>query len=147
MSLRNRPAVNASEWNTLTTYAAVASEVRLVNKALDVPNQAAGATDHWFRSLHASSLISSKMLSRNMPIFFFAFADFVRGRLFGDDNKKSNGKNKSKMRGSLRCATDDETVCCFGRDDACLGWVEIGKTKPPCLGANTPRRSRRLAFR
>jgi hypothetical protein len=30
-----------------------------------------------------------------------------------------------EMRGSLHCATDGETVCCFGRDDASLGsWTQ-----------------------
>src|SRR5271154_887258 len=35
-------------------------------------------------------------------------------------NCKSNGKSKGKseMRRSLRCADHDETVICFGRDDA-----------------------------
>ena len=36
------------------------------------------------------------------------------------------------MRGSLHCATDDESVCCSGRDDECLGWVKL-KTKTPRL--------------
>ncbi len=37
-------------------------------------------------------------------------------------NGKSNGNGKSEMRRSLRCADHDETVICFGRDDAsCCG--------------------------
>jgi hypothetical protein len=38
--------------------------------------------------------------------------------LFGDDNKEGEGKDKSEMRGSLHCATHDEAVSRFGRDDA-----------------------------
>jgi hypothetical protein len=59
-----------------------------------------------------------------------------------DDNKKaktkneSNSKNKnnskSKMRGSLRCATHDETVSGFGRDDAvCFLDGEKGESRFP----------------
>jgi len=33
------------------------------------------------------------------------------------------------MRGSLHFATDDETVCCSGRDDATFLGVEEGKNK------------------
>jgi hypothetical protein len=29
----------------------------------------------------------------------------------------SNGNSNVEMRGSLRCSTDDETVCCFGRNE------------------------------
>jgi hypothetical protein len=42
----------------------------------------------------------------------------------GTGNGKSNGK--CEMRGSLRCATDDETVCWSGRDDA---WFSSGRRK------------------
>jgi hypothetical protein len=37
------------------------------------------------------------------------------------DDKKSNVKGNDKMRGSLHCATHDQTVSGFGRDDR--GWV------------------------
>ena len=30
----------------------------------------------------------------------------------------ANGNSQDEMRGSLHCATDGETVRCFGRDDA-----------------------------
>src|SRR6267378_8534017 len=39
------------------------------------------------------------------------------------------GNVKGEIRGSLHCATDDETVCCFGRDDDSLGWEEEKGTR------------------
>ena len=37
--------------------------------------------------------------------------------LISGQRRISNSNSKDEMRGSLHCATDDETVCCFGRDD------------------------------
>jgi len=45
----------------------------------------------------------------------FAQDDTFLGRGGG---RTGNGKCNGEMRGSLHCATDGETVCCFGRDDA-----------------------------
>src|ERR1700729_2814940 len=39
-----------------------------------------------------------------------------------------NGR-KRQMRGSLRYATDDEAVGCFGRDDASLACVRVSESK------------------
>src|SRR5271170_3983446 len=45
----------------------------------------------------------------------FAQDDTFLGRGGG---RTGNGNCNGEMRGSLHCATDGETVCCFGRDDA-----------------------------
>jgi len=42
------------------------------------------------------------------------------------EEDKGNGKGKGEIRGSLHCATDDETVRRFGRDDGCLWWWDDG---------------------
>ena len=41
---------------------------------------------------------------------------------------KNNGNSNDAIRGSLHCATDDETVRCFGRDDALFLSVVNWKT-------------------
>ena len=38
--------------------------------------------------------------------------------------KKSNGKSKGEIRGSLHCANHNETVSSFGRDDVLFIRVE-----------------------
>jgi hypothetical protein len=60
---------------------------------------------------------------------------------FGDDNQKGNGKDKSEMRGSLRCASHDETVSGFGRDDD-LVWVgiEVREALKGLLAGSIPHR-------
>ena len=40
------------------------------------------------------------------------------------ENDKSESKDKGEMRGALHCATDDETVRCFGRDDKVWGAIK-----------------------
>ena len=44
-------------------------------------------------------------------------------------------KGKSEMRGSLHCATDDDTVRCSGRDDAVIGGEMTSKRKKLEAGA------------
>jgi hypothetical protein len=41
-------------------------------------------------------------------------------------NGNGNGNGKSEMRGFLYCATHDETVRSFGRNDTVFGWVREG---------------------
>src|SRR6266851_4242938 len=48
---------------------------------------------------------------------------------YGDDKQKdkSNNNGKDEIQGSLHCATDGETVRCFGRDDVFWGASKKGQ--------------------
>jgi hypothetical protein len=58
--------------------------------------------------------------------------------------QRSSG-GKGEMRGSLRCATDGETVRCFGRDDGWGGWVRRTTAKARCGDLSTAQRTMRLS--
>src|SRR6202044_2883713 len=66
----------------------------------------------------------STPLRVRMTRSFWLVGFYSNGKTKDNGKNKNNGKCKSEMRGSLHCATDDETVHRFGRDDAVRGWAE-----------------------
>jgi hypothetical protein len=51
----------------------------------------------------------------------------------GKGNSKSNYKDKDEVQGSLHCATDGETVRCFGRNDVYWGREVNDKQDDRCV--------------
>ena len=105
------------------------------------------------------------------PVEMTPFLGWVKGRGKGKPKAKATAKSRQRqrqmqrrMRGSLHCATDDEAVCCFGRDDAFFGVGQKerqrqqqrqpqsqgkgngnGKCKDECGGLSTAQQTMRLS--